>query len=313
MRTVLVTGPIGSGKSAACRHLEELGYPVYSCDARTKALYDEVPGLKKRIEDALGIPFGEIRVIFKDEEKRRTLESIVYPLVVDDIRKWTAAQKTDTVFVESAIALEKRQFDGLYDKVLMITAPMELRRDRNPETAVRDALQDFTAAKADWTVVNDSTMEELNKKLDKIFMKTDLARILSVSGHHGLYQYVAQARNGAIAETLADKKRTVLDGHSRITTLEDIAIYTSEGEMRLAAVFTAINAAGVAVPTSKDSSEVIRAFFDKAIPNYDADRFYVSHMKKVLDWYGEIAKYASLDFMTDEDREKAAAENGEEA
>ena len=68
-------------------------------------------------------------------------------------------------------------------------------------------------------------------------MKTDLAKILSVSGQRGLFLYIAQSRGGAIAESLADKKRTNFDARSRITTLEDIAIYTSEGEMKLAEVF----------------------------------------------------------------------------
>ena len=35
-------------------------------------------------------------------------------------------------------------------------------------------------------------------------MKTDLSKILSVSGQSGLFQYVAQARSGAIVEALAD-------------------------------------------------------------------------------------------------------------
>ena len=68
-------------------------------------------------------------------------------------------------------------------------------------------------------------------------MKTDLARILSVSGQHGLYLYLAQARNGAIAESLSDKKRTCFDIKTRLTTLADIAIYTSEGELKLKEVF----------------------------------------------------------------------------
>ena len=143
-------------------------------------------------------------------------------------------------------------------------------------------------------------------------MKTDLARILSVSGQHGLFQYIAQARGGVIAENLADKKRTVFDSHSRVTTLEDIAIYTSEGEMRLSEVFTAMSKAGKA-PSSKASADEIKAFFAAAVPNYDGERFYVSHMKKILDWYDDIVKYASLDFMTDEDREKEAADEQEEA
>ena len=134
-------------------------------------------------------------------------------------------------------------------------------------------------------------------------MKTDLAKILSVSGRHGLYNFLAPARNGAIAESLSDKKRTAFDSRSRITTLADIAIYTNEGELKLADVFTAISKAGD-VPAAGSSDNDIKAFFAKAVPNYDGDRFYVSHMKKILAWYDELVKYASLDFVTDEDREK---------
>ena len=143
-------------------------------------------------------------------------------------------------------------------------------------------------------------------------MKTDLAKILSVSGHHGLFLYLAQSRTGAIAESLSDKKRMAFDAHSRISKLSDIAIFTSEGEMRLADVFTAMKKAaddGAEVPSSKASSDEIKAFFAKAVPNYDEDRFYVSHMKKVLDWYDELVKFASLDFVTDEEREKEIEEN----
>lgn len=143
-------------------------------------------------------------------------------------------------------------------------------------------------------------------------MKTDLAKILSVSGHHGLYLYLAQARNGVIAESLAEKKRTVFDAHSRVSTLSDIAIYTSEGELRLAEVLKAMNrlaSEGRAVPASKGSPDEIKAFFADAVPDYDEGRFYLSHMKKVLDWYSELDKWASFDFVTDEEREKEIEDN----
>ena len=142
-------------------------------------------------------------------------------------------------------------------------------------------------------------------------MKTDLAKILSVSGQHGLYRYLAQARSGAIAESLSEGNRTVFDAHSKISTLADIAIFTSEGEVRLAEVFTAMKKTadeGTPVPSSKASSDEIKAFFVKAVPEYDEDRFYVSHMKKVLDWYSELEKYASFDFVTDEERENGVEE-----
>lgn len=137
-------------------------------------------------------------------------------------------------------------------------------------------------------------------------MQTDLTKILAVSGQHGLFEYVAQARNGVIAESLSDRRRTVLGSTGRISTLADISIYTSEGEMKLADVFLAVNKAldGADAPTSKAPEKEVVALFEKAVPDYDADRFYVSHMRKILDWYSQIVKYASLDFVKEEE-EKA--------
>lgn len=145
-------------------------------------------------------------------------------------------------------------------------------------------------------------------------MKTDLARILSVSGQHGLFNYIAQARNGAIVEALGDKRRTCFDMKSRITTLADISIYTSEGEMKLQEVFQKLHEAlGEAdAPTSKASADELKALFLKAIPNYDGDRFYVSHMKKVVDWYNELKNFASLDFEEGNEGEDASEEAKEE-
>ena len=145
-------------------------------------------------------------------------------------------------------------------------------------------------------------------------MKTDLARILSVSGQHGLFNYIAQARNGAIVEAFSDKRRTCFDMKSRITTLADISIYTSEGEMKLQEVFQKLHdTLGEAdAPTSKASADELKALFLKAIPNYDGDRFYVSHMKKVVDWYNELKNFASLDFEEGNEGEAASEETKEE-
>ena len=140
-------------------------------------------------------------------------------------------------------------------------------------------------------------------------MKTDLSRILAVTGQHGLFRYIAQARNGVIAESLETGKRTVFDAHSRITTLADIAIYTNEEELKLAEVFTALQKTldGQAAPSAKAAETELVALFDKAVPNYDADRFHVTHMRKVVGWYSELEKYASLDFETEDGEQNAQA------
>ena len=61
-------------------------------------------------------------------------------------------------------------------------------------------------------------------------------------------------------------------------------------------------------PSAKASEKELVALFSKAIPNYDADRFYVSHMRKVIDWYSQIVKYASLDFVKEEEQDDAEKE-----
>ena len=138
--------------------------------------------------------------------------------------------------------------------------------------------------------------------------KTDLAKILSVAGHRGLYRYIAQARSGAIAEALADGKRTIFDMKSRITTLADISIYTDEGELKLQEVFGKLHETlgDKDAPSSKAPADDLKELFAQAVPDYDADRFYVSHMKKVVDWYNELKHFASLEFLTDEEREAEA-------
>ncbi len=142
-------------------------------------------------------------------------------------------------------------------------------------------------------------------------MKTDLAKILSISGQHGLFGYVAQARNGVVIETLSDKKRTVADAKSRITTLADISIYTTEGEVKLREVFLKMKEVlgDADAPSSKSDPKDLKALFEKAVPDYDGDRFYVSHMKKVVDWYNYLKNYASLDFENPEE-ESAPEEAG---
>ncbi len=131
MLTVIVTGMIGSGKSAVCALLSKRGIPVYDSDSRTKALYDSVPGLKERIEAELGVLFsGLAKAIFSDADAREKLEAIVYPLVRADFEAWRDAQDAPFVVLESAIILSKPIFDGLADAVVAVTAPEEIRLER---------------------------------------------------------------------------------------------------------------------------------------------------------------------------------------
>ena len=140
-------------------------------------------------------------------------------------------------------------------------------------------------------------------------MKTDLSKILSISGQGGLFLYVSHARNGVIVESLADKKRSAVSASGKVTSLADISIYTDDEEVKLQQVL--LNMKEVLgdsdAPSAKSAPEELKALFEKALPDYDRDRFYVSHMKKVVEWYNALKKYASLDFVNPEEEEAEQA------
>ena len=97
---------------------------------------------------------------------------------------------------------------------------------------------------------------------------------------------------------------------AKVTALSDIAIYTDEEELPLREVFLKMKETlgEEKAPDAKSDSTVLVSFFEKALPTYDRDRFYVSHMKKVVQWYNILKEYASLDFVSPEEEENESAE-----
>ena len=138
--------------------------------------------------------------------------------------------------------------------------------------------------------------------------KTDLKKILSVSGEHGLFNYLAQAKAGLIAENLETKKRTTFGAHARVSSLADIAIYTETEELPLKELLRRMvdKLNGGEAVSPKSDARAIEKFFGEIVPDYDADRFYVSHMKKILEWYNCLRQFATLEFADDEEEETKA-------
>lgn len=137
---IVVTGGIGSGKSAVCRILEEkYGCAVYYADAEAKRLYREYPEMILRMEWQLGVSLRNddgnfvpgllAERIFGDENAIEIVESILFPYMLDDFKAFVRENDGNVVF-ESATVLEKPQFDGIADKIILVDAPKELRLSR---------------------------------------------------------------------------------------------------------------------------------------------------------------------------------------
>ena len=142
-------------------------------------------------------------------------------------------------------------------------------------------------------------------------MKTiKLKDILSISGKSGLFIYIAQARNGIVVESLTDKKRHVASSTARVSSLEDIAIFTNEEEVPLADIFYKMNekSEGKASLSHKGDAAELKTYFEELVPDYDEERVYVSDIKKVFQWYNQLQEHSLLEVIDKE----TEAEPGEE-
>ena len=119
------------------------------------------------------------KAAFASAESLSLLESVVHPAVLADFTAWKAEQcPVPFLVLESAIALEKPLFDGSYDTVVWVYAPMEdciaRVRLRNPALSEEDirrrlAAQRLDFSRADYLLINDSTLDALYTQADALY------------------------------------------------------------------------------------------------------------------------------------------------
>ena len=138
-----------------------------------------------------------------------------------------------------------------------------------------------------------------------------LKGILAISGQSGLFKMVAESKNNIIVESLDSKKRIPVYSTSKVSALEDIAIYTDTGDVPLKDVFKAISEKenGGQSMSHKSSANELKSYFGEVIPEFDRDRVYISDIKKVLMWYNILHEKEMLDFTEDEEQSEAKEED----
>jgi hypothetical protein len=130
-----------------------------------------------------------------------------------------------------------------------------------------------------------------------------LKGILSISGQPGLFRMVAEAKNRIIVESLLNGKRMPVSSTARVSSLEDIAVYTSGGDLPLKEILRKISAreAGGAAIHPKAGDQEIRRYFEEVIPDYDRERVYISDIRKIIIWYNLLQEKGLLDFSEEEE------------
>lgn len=198
MKTLVITGGIGSGKSLVCSYFKDKGILVYDSDTKTKELYDIYPDLTDEISLAMGVDVrgadGRLdravlaRLVFSDQSRLRLLEGIVHPRVKSDFISWRSGYEgsgSPLVIMESAIYLEKPIFNDLADFVLLVDAPYSLRLSRavqrdgadagavksrmSGQRLMNDISDGLVAPDVDYIIKNDGNIDILFGKCGEIY------------------------------------------------------------------------------------------------------------------------------------------------
>ena len=184
-----LTGGIASGKSSVSRILAELGAVVIDADQLARDVVARgTPGLA-RVVEAFGpqvlTPDGDLdrpavgRLVFADEEARRTLEGIVHPLVFERYAALEEGAPEGALVVHDIPLLaESGRAEG-FDAVIVVDAPREVQvermlRDRgmSPEDAeariAAQATREQRLALATHVIENTGSLDELRARVEEV-------------------------------------------------------------------------------------------------------------------------------------------------
>ena len=135
-------------------------------------------------------------------------------------------------------------------------------------------------------------------------------RVLTISGKPGLYRLLSQGRNMFIVEAVdASKKRLPVHNSDKVVMLDDIAIYTDTEEVPLREVFAKIleKEGGVLSFDLKAATpEELVEYFESVMPDYDRERVYLTHIKKIYAWYNILVENGVVDFAREDVAEESA-------
>ena len=131
-------------------------------------------------------------------------------------------------------------------------------------------------------------------------------RILTISGKPGLYRLLSSARNMIIVEMVdASKKRIPVHNTDKVVMLDDIAIYTDTEEVPLREVFAKIyekENGVISIDLKMATPEEQVEYFEGIMPDYDRERVYLTHIKKMFSWYNILVANGVVDFKVEEEQ-----------
>lgn len=120
-------------------------------------------------------------------------------------------------------------------------------------------------------------------------MSKEFENLVAITGLSGLHKLIANRSNGLIVEQIGTGKRLFAASRKHdFTPLGSIGIYTSDDEtVELVKVFRSMQAAADShpAPGKQADPDILRAYFEVILPDYDRDQVSVSDIRKVVKWF----------------------------
>ena len=186
-----LTGGIGSGKSAAGKYFLELGIDVIDADDISKNILDKNKKAKELFIKNFGDKFLDKNnnidrdllrsEIFVNEEKKNILESIIHPIVREEITKFI--NQSDSIYKLIMVPLiYETNSQDFYDKIIVVDCNEEnqiLRaseRDNKSKENIINIINNQASREnrnsiADEIILNDSTLENLRNQVIRVHQK----------------------------------------------------------------------------------------------------------------------------------------------
>jgi hypothetical protein len=114
-----------------------------------------------------------------------------------------------------------------------------------------------------------------------------LKDIISISGEPGLFRFLAQGKNSIIVEHIGTGKRSSAFSSARVSSLEDISVFTEDEDLPLGKVFDSIHEKENGGPAidPKSPPDRLKEYFAEVVPDFARDKVYVSDIRKIMQWY----------------------------
>ncbi len=187
MKKIGITGTIAAGKTSFCILLKRKGFPVFNSDQYAKlCLYGTHPACAKIVE-----AFGDVLdangdvdrkklagIVFQDEEKRKQLNAIVHPYVIEGMKKFFDGKRDMPFAFAEVPLLFEAGMEGLFDEIVVVTCSEEVAIQRMMEDRSYSQEEAYARyhsqiaieeqmARADVVIENDETLKELDSKVNR--------------------------------------------------------------------------------------------------------------------------------------------------